>query len=390
MPDFQQNSTILVTCPKRMSSYLRDEIVALGLPVREELVTGVETEGSLDDAMRLNLYCRTGYHVHYLLASFTARDPEDLYRHVSAIEWERYIAEDGYLSITSSVENETIRDTRFANLKCKDAIVDRLRRITGERPDSGAEKRGVVVFLYWRDDRCSIFLDTSGEPLSRRGYRRIPHKAPMQESLAAAVVMATGWRGDGNVVNPMCGSGTLAIEAALLGTNRAPGSLRSNFAFMHIKGFDPERWEALRKEARREGRRKIDGRIVVSDRDEAAVVAARRNAATAGVDHLMEFEVCDFRESTVPEGGGIVLLNPEYGERLGDELKLEATYRGIGDFFKQKCGGYTGYVFTGNSFLAKQVGLRTKRKIPFYNTTIDCRLLEYELYAGTRRVHDDG
>jgi len=385
MADFQQTSRILVTCPKRTSFLLHDEIAALDLPIREEFVTGVETEGSLDDAMRINLHTRTGYHVHFLLATFSARDAEDLYRNVVAIEWERYIDEDGYLSITSSVDNPTIRNTLFANLKCKDAIVDRFRQVAGRRPDSGAERSGVVVFLYWRNDHCSIFLDTSGEPLSKRSYRKIPHRAPMQESLAAGVMLATRWRGDDNLVNPMCGSGTLAIEAALLGSNRPPGSLRSNFAFMHIKGFDPLRWEAIKKEARRDIRKKLGGRIIVSDRDEAAVVAARKNAIAAGVDHLMEFEVCDFRETTVPEGGGSVIMNPEYGERLGDEMKLEATYRGIGDFFKQKCGGYTGYVFTGNSFLAKQIGLKTKRKIPFFNTTIDCRLLEYELYQGSRR-----
>jgi putative N6-adenine-specific DNA methylase len=162
--------------------------------------------------------------------------------------------------------------------------------------------------------------------------------------------------------------------------------MRENFAFMHLRGFDPKHWEALRKAARSSGRRKFDGRIIASDISNDAVVAARKNAIAAGVEHLIEFSVCDFAATPVPEEeGGVVLLNPEYGERLGEIRKLETTYGRIGDFFKQRCQGYMGYVFTASPDLAKRIGLRTSRRIPFYNTTLDCRLLEYELYQGTKR-----
>ncbi|MEO6047991.1 MAG: class I SAM-dependent RNA methyltransferase [Candidatus Kapaibacterium sp.] len=385
MADFRARSTVLITCPKRTSPFLREEIEALGFPILAEFPTGVEIEGTLEDTMLLNLHVRTGYHVHFLLKSFIAATPDGLYKNISEIPWEDYIEPDGYLSVVSTVDNPNITDSRFANVKCKDAIVDRMRHVTGRRPDSGSERSGVVVYLFWRGTSCRVFLDTSGEPLTKRGYRKIPYKAPMQESLAAAVILATGWRGDGNLVNPMCGSGTLAIEAAMIGLNRAPGLLRENFAFVHLRGFDPEHWAALRKRAKSAATRKIDGRIVVSDIDEGAVMAARKNAANAGVDHLMDFHVCDFAATPVPEGGGIVMLNPEYGARLGTEVELEETYHRIGDFFKKDCRGYTGYIFTGNPHLAKQVGLRTKRKIPFFNTTLDCRLLEYELYEGSRK-----
>jgi 23S rRNA G2445 N2-methylase RlmL len=385
MSIFSIRSPILVTCPKRISSYLRAEIEALDLPIANELVTGVETEGTLVDAMNLNLHVRTGHRVLFLVKAFAARDAEELYRAATAIPWEEYIDPDGYLSVISSVENPTIRDTQFANVKCKDAIVDRIREATGRRPDSGAERSGVVIFLYWKDDDCAIYIDTSGEPLSRRGYRKIPWKAPMQETLAAAVIEATTWDGYGNFVNPMCGSGTLAIEAALIGLHRAPGLLREAFAFKHLRGFDPRHWEAIRKVARSSGRRKIDGRIIATDISADAVIAARKNAIAAGVEHLIEFSVCDFAATPVPEDGGVVFLNPEYGERLGEIRKLEGTYQRIGDFFKQRCQGYTGYVFTASPDLAKRIGLRTSKKIPFYNTTLDCRLLEYELYQGTKR-----
>ncbi len=390
MSIFQTGGRILVTCPKRLPPYLSSELAALDFPVLSELVTGVETEGTLADAMRLNLHLRTGHRVLFLLGAFTAHTPDDMYRNVARIAWEDYIDPDGYLSVVSSVDTESIRDTQFANVRCKDAIVDRIRAKSGRRPDSGSERSGVVVFLYWKDGDCAVYLDTSGEPLNKRGYRKIPFMAPMQETLASAVIMASGWDGSGNFINPRCGSGTLAIEGALIGLARAPGLLRGNFAFMHLRGYDPALWEALRKRARSSGRKRFEGKIIVTDRSSDAVTAARKNAITAGVDHLMEFSVCDFADTPIPEGDGVVMLNPEYGERLGEVRRLEETYHRIGDFFKQKCQGYNGYVFTANSHLAKQIGLRPKRKIPFYNTTLDCRLLEYELYAGTRKQKGEG
>jgi putative N6-adenine-specific DNA methylase len=384
-----QPGKILITCPKRIPPYLREELEALGFPVVAEGVTGVETEGTLADTMRLNLYIRTGFRVLFLLREFTAETPDDLYRELSKIAWEDYIPEDGYVSVVSSVDTPTILDTRYANLKCKDAIVDRIKEKTGRRPDSGPETDRAVVFLYWKDERCSIYLDTSGEPLTRRGYRKIPFKAPMQEALAAAVILASRWDRDGNFVNPMCGSGTLAIEAALIALERAPGLQRDNFAFMHLKGFDAGHWKSLRNDARSRSRKKMSGRIIASDISPDAVIAARKNAATAGVDHLIEFVQCDFSETPVPDDGGVVMLNPEYGARLGRVEQLAGIYTGIGDFFKHKCQGYTGYIFTANSDLAKKVGLRTKRKIPFYNTTLDCRLLEYELYEGSKKIREE-
>jgi putative N6-adenine-specific DNA methylase len=207
----------------------------------------------------------------------------------------------------------------------------------------------------------------------------------MQETLAAGVVLATGWVGDGNFINPMCGSGTLAIEAALTGLNRAPGLLRSNFGFMHLKSFQESRWNDLREQTRQGSRKAIPGRIIATDISRDAIEAAKKNATTAGVEHLIEFRVCDYTETPLP-GNGILVINPPYGERMGEIAKLEELYKGIGDFLKQKCRGYAGYVFTGNPSLAKKVSLKPKRSIPFYNSGIECRLLEYELYEGTRKV----
>jgi 23S rRNA G2445 N2-methylase RlmL len=373
-------NSILITCAKGMTAFLKQELLGLGFHVLAETVAGIATEGSLDDALRLNLWLRTGHRVLFLLREFTAHDADALYHQVTKITWEDYIAEDGYVCVTSSVDNPGIRDSRYANVKCKDAIVDRIREKRGRRPDSGPDQDRVVVNLYWKGDSCSLYFDTSGEPLSRRGYRKIPMTAPMQETLAAAVIMATGWSDRGNFINPMCGSGTLAIEAALRSLNIAPGLFRDNFGFMHIKGFKEPLWKELRARAKREIKEAIGCRIVATDIRREAVEAAKRNAALAGVEHFIEFSVCDYADTAVPGGSGIVILNPEYGERMGKIKELESVYKGIGDFFKQKCKGYTGYIFTGNLDLAKRVGLRAKRRVPFFNGRIECRLLAYELY----------
>jgi putative N6-adenine-specific DNA methylase len=184
----------------------------------------------------------------------------------------------------------------------------------------------------------------------------------------------------------MCGSGTLAIEAALIALHKAPGLLRDNFGFMHIQGFNKEPWADLRNGAAGDAKDSIEGRIIATDIDPRAIEAARQNARTAGVEKLIDFGVTDYSETFVPEGGGVVMVNPEYGERMGEIEKLKETYRGIGDYFKKKCQGYRGYIFTGNLDLAKYIGLRTKRRIPFYNSTIECRLLEYDLYGGSKKI----
>jgi len=375
----------VITCAKGVPPFLKQEILTLGFPVLSEGRAEVETEGTMEDTQRLNLLIRTGQRVLFPVHSFQAKTADELYLRISQIPWEDYIPEDGYFSVTSSVHNPTIKDSRYPNVKCKDAVVDRIKGKRGRRPDTGPERDKIVVHLYWKGNLGQIYLDTSGESLSKRGYRMIPLRAPMQEPLAAAVVLATGWKGDGNFVNPMCGSGTLAIEGALIGLGRAPGLLRNNYGFMHLKGFDESSWKTLRRKIRAEAKDRFDGRIIATDMSRQAIDAAKKNATTAGVERFIEFGVCDYSETPVPDGGGVVVLNPEYGERMGEIEGLKEIYRGIGDFFKKKGKGYRGYVFTGNLDLAKKVGLRTKRRLLFYNGPIESRLLEYDLYEGSRK-----
>lgn len=378
-------SRIVITCAKGIVPFLKEELRLLECPILSEGVASVETGGTMDDAMRLNLFIRTGHRILFLMERFKARHPDELYQVISGMKWEELIPEDGYLCVTSSVNNPTIKDTRFANVKCKDAIVDRIKESYGKRPNSGSERDRTVIHLFWKDEMGSLFIDTSGQPLSRRGYRKIPLRAPMQETLAAGVILATGWRGNNNFINPMCGSGTLAIEAALIGLGRPPGLLRSNYGFMHLKGFDESSWREMRRKARATARDWMDGKIIATDISAEAVQGAKKNAQTAGVERWIDFGICPYGETPVPNGEGVVMLNPEYGERMGERDALREIYKGIGDFFKKRCQGYRGYIFTGNFDLAKKVGLRTKKRIPFYNSNIECRLLEYDLYEGSQK-----
>lgn len=379
---------LLITCAKGIAPWLAGELRELGFPVLSEETAGIGTEGTAEDIMMLNLSIRTGQRVLSLFSRFTAYKPEELYNEIIRLPWEKYISDNGYITVTSTVDNPYIRDSRFANQKCKDAIVDRILRERGKRPDSGPERRGVVIHLHWEGKECSIYFDTSGESLAKRGYRKLPHKAPMQETLASAVIDATNWDRNSIFINPMCGSGTLAIEAALIGLNRPPGLFRENFGFMHLKDFDAQKWGSIKNRALSAVKKSLPFRIIATDISEEAITRARKNAAEAGVEKMIDFRVCRFEDTEIPEGGGIVIINPEYGERLGSAEELEATYKAIGDFFKQKCSGYTGYIFTGNLALAKKVGLRTKSRKTFYNAQIECRLLEYELYSGSRKQKD--
>jgi putative N6-adenine-specific DNA methylase len=374
-----QKTTITITTPRGLVKCLAGEVRALGYQVIWEGSSGVKTTGTFFDAMRLNLYLRTGHRVLYLLRRFECRNADDLYREVSLIAWEEIIAADGYLSVVSNVANETINDSRFANLRCKDAIVDRIQKHKGRRPDSGPEQSGTVINCYWNQNSCEVYIDTSGEPLSKRGYRKIPLEAPMQETLAAGIIAAAGWNGNGSFINPMCGSGTIAIEAAFIATKRPPALVRPSFGFMHTLLFDAAAWAQIRTEASASAI-KPTGKIIATDIRPEAVSAAQKNARTAGVETLIEFAVGDILESEVPSGSGIVMVNPEYGFRLGEDKDLVSTYRAIGKFFKTKCKGYKGAVFTGNSALAGQIGLKAKKRTPFLSGKLECRLYEYDLY----------
>ena len=384
---FNLTTRIIITCSNRLSPYLLKEVENLGYKAERTFKTGVELQGTLQDCIKLNLNLRCASQVLFSLKEFKAFNADHVYEALKDMEWENIIPANGYFSISSNVSNETITNNLFANVRVKDAIADRFVEKIGSRPDSGAELIGAVIHLYWKEDNAEIFLDTSGETLSKHGYRKIPGKAPMLESLAAAVVYATNWDKKTPFINPMCGSGTIAIEAAMMATNRTPGLYRHNYSFKHLLGYTEEMYLTEFEIIEAQVEENNDLKITVSDISEDAINISRVNAGIAGVEDMLIYEVCDFQQTTLPDvEGSIVIFNPEYGDRLGVEEELEETYALMGDFMKKKCKGYTGYIFTGNLELAKKIGLKPKRRIEFFTSKIDCRLYEYELYAGSRET----
>ena len=414
-----QNFPIIISCAKQLSRWTEVEVREMGYEPVEVTENTVVVRGAMRDVMRLNLFLRTAHRVLVPLLRTTCRNIRDLYEAVRSIDWENHLEPDGYFSVSSIVHNLTIRDTRIPALYTKDAIADRMREKCQRRPDSGGENRGAAVFVYWEKNEAIVYLDTSGEPLSKRGYRRIPGSAPMQETLAAACIMATGWDRKSPFLSPMCGSGTPAIEAVLMAMNRAPGALKGHFAFQSLKGYaniipgesapnvaprqrtgaSPEQiWKEIVLEAKARETTDSLPRIVATDISPEAVENAHTNAIAAGVAPYIEFAACDFADTPVPEVGlpgtedfrrktedvregksfGCVFFNPEYGIRLGDPAELAPIYERIGTFLNEKCRGWTGALITGNPDLARLVNLYYKTRIPFYNGPIDCRLFLYE------------
>ncbi len=386
MSIFTNSSKIIITCHKRLSPFLQQEVEALGYEIDHKFITGIELRGTVNDCIRLNLNLRCASQVLYSLKEFTANSPEEVYKKLIDYPWETLLSIDGYFSVTSNAKHFTVNNDMFVNVKVKDAIVDRMRRELGKRSDTGSSYDKAVIHLYWNERDAEIFFDTSGQTLAKHGYRKIPGQAPMLEALAAATVFATKWDKKSPFVNPMCGSGTVAIEAVLMATNRRPGLFRKNYSFMHVIGYDASVYEIELQKLQHQIIEQPDLKIIATDISQDAIEVSKVNAGIAGVEKLIDFDVCDFELTKIPEMPGVIYFNPEYGERLGDATELQATYSRIGDFMKKKCQGYTGYIFTGNPDLAKKIGLKTSKRLEFYTAQLDCRLLEYELYGGSKRA----
>ncbi len=376
----KQEETFFISCAPHVAPWLKQELAALHIVPFDENYTGLFIKARLQDCITLNYSLTTASRVLWLINRFHASDQKQLLNRLSRIKWSDYFSENKYITITSQTNHPSINNSMFLNQLCKDSIVDFFQERFGVRPDSGPLRSEVVIHLHWQDSEVWIYLDTSGEQLNKHGYRQNPFKAPVQENLAAAIIAATGWDGKSPFINPMCGSGTFAIEAALKAGKKLPLLSRVNFGYMHLFGYDKKLHEQIKEKLISQIDFSTVPDIIASDINGLAIKACRDNAERAGVDQLIKTQKCDFTQTEIPDGNGIILVNPPYGERLGEKEDLAALYQSIGDFFKQKCKGKTGFIFTGETALAKKVGLRTSAKIPFYNGTIECRLLKYELY----------
>lgn len=368
------------TTSRGLEPVLAGELASLGGKRIEPSAGGVAFTGDLSLCYRANLWLRTANRVLRIVATFPAPSPEALYEGTKAVPWPDLFPVTSRFAVEGAVRDSRITHSRFAALKVKDAVADRFRERMRRRPDVDPIDPQVRIHLRILRDEATLSLDTSGESLNRRGYRGDPTEVSLRETLAAGMVMLTGWDGSTPLADPMCGSGTIPIEAALLSAGRAPGLLRSTFGFMRLAGYDRRMWSDLVAEAREREEAAPPVRIEGSDVSAEAIRGAVRNARRAGVADVVRFRVLDIREFAPDGPPGTILCNPPYGVRMAGGREAESFYRAMGEAFKKRCRGWTAWVLSGNPEITRHIGLKAARRIPLRNGPIDCRLLRYELY----------
>lgn len=356
------------------------ELERLGaMEVRPDF-TGVHFVGDQAMLYRVNLWARTIFRVLVPIHEFACYDAQMLYREVQKISWEDYLHPNNTLAVDCTGGNQKLNHTHFTALQVKNAIVDQQRHQSGHRSSVDTENPDVRINAHIHQDRCILSLDSSGTSLHRRGYRPAMGLAPLKETLAAAILDMAEWDANLPFLDPLCGSGTLPLEAALKALNIAPGLFRENFGFFSWLDFDEHLWDEIWAEAENSEISDLKASIWGSDKDPDILNQARTNAQRCGIEDKVTFTQTELSQLEAPTDSGILICNPPYGERLGDERELGELYKMLGDVFKQRFKGWTAFVLTGNKELAKRVGLKTSRRIPVYNGSLACTLLKYELY----------
>ena len=375
------------SCPPGVADLTAAELRACGATHTRELKLGVLFEGTLETAYRACLWSRTASRILMPLGNFPAATPEELYAGVAAIDWTQHVAPNGTLAIEFGGSSAGIKHTHFGALKTKDAIVDQLRERTGQRPSVELERPDMRLDVRLDRERATLSLDLSGDSLHRRAYRARGVAAPLKENLAAAVLLRSGWpaiaESGGEFVDPMCGSGTLVIEAAMMALDIAPGILRSYFGFVGWRGHDRELWQKLVDEARARREATATRQIVLRgyDSDAAAIRAALENSERAKLRGVVHFERRELDQLVNQSSAatGLVATNPPYGERIGDQERLQALYGMLGQKLRENFQGWRAVVLTGNPPLAKAIGIHAKRSHTLFNGRIECRLLRFEV-----------
>lgn len=375
------------TAAKGLEPLVADELKALGMQEVKEARGGASFEGTRADAYRACLWLRTANRVLYPIARFPCPDAEALYAAIRKMPWEQDLTAEGTLAVDFGGTNEKITNTQFGAQKVKDAIVDRFREFTGKRPSVDRVRPDVQINCHLYRDLLTVSIDLSGDSLHMRGYREQGVPAPLKENLAAALLLKCGWpeiaRNDGSFVDPLCGSGTLVIEAALIARDVAPGLLRDYWGFAGWLKHDRRVWDEVLMEARdRQNAGRTRGPVIIGgDMDAKAILAAQKNARTAGVAPFVRFEHKALEQNVLPPNlaPGLVVTNPPYGERLGTVETLGPLYAAIGDWLKRQCRHWKAGVITDNADLAKQIGLRARKINSFYNGALECKLFQFEV-----------
>jgi putative N6-adenine-specific DNA methylase len=371
---------LFATCARGLEPVLAAELQELGAVAVEPGRGGVHFGGDKAVLYKANLWLRTAVRVLKPILEAPVRSPEELYDAVQTVDWSRYLTTEQTLAVDCNVRDSAITHSHYASLKTKDAICDQFVARTGRRPSVDTDEPMVPLNLHIAKNAAVLSLDSSGTTLHKRGYRPVQTKAPLNEALAAGLVLLTGWDRRTPFADPLCGSGTLPIEACWIAIRRPPGLTRRRFGFHGWPDFDVRLWTALRDEARQAVGKALSAPIVGSDVRRDALTLADQNARAAGVGNLVQFtrqDLRDFRPPAPPPG--VILCNPPYGLRIGEVKELAVLYRLMGEVFKERCGGYSVYVFTGNPELERHIGLQPAARTALYNGKIPCRLLRYDL-----------
>jgi len=354
------------------------ELRNLGAENITEDYMGVHFSGDRTLLYRANLWSRTMFRILMPLGEFGCNDAQELYNNVKAIAWEEVLSPEKTISVRTTGGNEALNHTHFTALQVKKAIVDRQWKQFGTRSSVDRDQPDVSINLHVHNDRAILSLDSSGDSLHRRGYRPAVGAAPLKETLASALLALAEYDPNLPLVDPMCGSGTIAIEAGLIARNIAPGLFREEFGFMGWEDFDAALWNRLCDQAIAE-QRPAPAPIEASDIDRNAIGHARHNAELCGLESTIQFRECDVLDLKAPSDQGMVICNPPYGERLGEIEELGVFYKQFGDVLKQQFKGWVAYILTTKP-LSKRVGLRAAKRFPIDNGGLACTLLRYELY----------
>ena len=368
-------------CPRGLEAPLAAELAAQNAQFVAPTEGGVAFSGSRELVYHVNLESRLASRVLWQVAHGRVRNEDELYALVRGVDWTKHFKVERTLRVDVAATGSPLSSLEFATLKVKDAVCDRFRDESGKRPSVDKQRPDVRVHAYLAEREGTIYLDTSGEPLFKRGWRHDTDAAPLRENLAAGLIALSGWTPGTPFLDPMCGSGTIAIEAAALAADRAPGLTRT-FGFQKLAWFDGPTWQRIRQRARDRVRKALDVAIIASDDDAHALDRTRSNAAAAGVSEWLAIEQADILVRAAPALAGVLLANPPYGVRLHDEHALAAFYPRLGDALKRNFAGWAAYFFTGDMRLAKLIGLKPSRRTPLWNGNIECRLFRFDIVAG--------
>ncbi|MFN2645577.1 MAG: class I SAM-dependent RNA methyltransferase [Burkholderiales bacterium] len=375
-----RSEQFFASCPRGLEALLVRELADLDIGAAA-VPGGVSFAGGWDACYRANLWSRLASRVLWRIGEFRYRNDEEVYAAARAIDWPRYFRVERTLRVNVTAQKSPLKSLEFATLRIKDAVCDCFRDALGKRPSIERADPDVRVHAFLEAERGTFYLDTSGEPLFKRGWRAGDTEAPLRENLAAGIVMLTGWTPGEVLLDPMCGGGTLLVEAAAMARGRAPGGKRS-FAFEKLAAFEPPLWERVKRERRA---KEEAPRLYGSDVDDKALAVARRNLAEAGVERWVTLERSDVLERAVPASEGVMVMNPPYGERMGSADELARFYPRLGDALKQRFAGWRCYLFTADLRLPQLIRLQPSKRTPLWNGALECRLYEFKIVSGSHR-----